>query len=152
MPRFIIDIGDRVLLREQSILDLGGGFRVTGPDSGRVIDISVGMDLVAIEWDRARFRGWYDVDNLYGVVKRVIVPPRPSRLSQTEMLRFPSIQDLLARLGFEEDQDHACLRPPRHGHVVEFERFSGQSLASFVAQELCDGWLRDYLCGSAESE
>ena len=103
---FIVDIGDRVFLRDQSILDLGGGFRVEGPDSGRVIDISVGMDLVAVEWDGAQFRGWYDIETLSRAVTvndHTSQSQETRRLSQEEMLRFASIQDLLTRLGFIED-------------------------------------------------
>ncbi len=145
MATFFIDIGDRVTLREQSILDLGGGFRVEGPDAGEVIDISVGMDVVAIQWERARFRGWYDVETLSRLVR--VDPPTGAlvRLSQAEMLRFASIQDLLTRLGFEEDQEHACLRHARQGHVIEFDRVAGQSVPSFVSQGIRDGWLRSYL-------
>ena len=142
---FIVDIGDRVSLREQSILDLGGGFRVEGPDSGRVIDISVGMDLVAVEWDGAQFRGWYDVETLSRVVDVNELQPRETqRLSQEEMLRFASIQDLLTRLGFIEDQPHACLRHPHDAHVVEFDQIVGQSLTAFVTTGLQKGWLRKY--------
>ena len=142
---FIVDIGDRVSLREQSILDLGGGFRVEGPDSGRVIDISVGMDLVAVEWDGAQFRGWYDVETLSRVVDVNELQPRETqRLSQEEMLRFASIQDLLTRLGFIEDQPHACLRHPHDAHVVEFDQIVGQSLTAFVTAGLQKGWLRKY--------
>ena len=145
MTAFILDIGDHVALREGSILDLGGGFRVEGPDTGEVIDISVGMDVVAVQWERARFRGWYDVETLSRLVS---VDPSTGalvRLSQAEMLRFASIQDLLTRLGFEEDQEHACLRQTRHGHVVAFDRITGQSVPSFVAQGIREGWLRAYL-------
>ncbi len=142
---FIVDIGDRVSLREQSILDLGGGFRVEGPDSGRVIDISVGMDLVAVEWDGAQFRGWYDVETLSRAVDVNELQPRETqRLSQEEMLRFASIQDLLTRLGFIEDQPHACLRHPHDAHVVEFDQIVGQSLTAFVTTGLQKGWLRKY--------
>ena len=132
-------------LREGSILDLGGGFRVKGPDAGEVIDISVGMDVVAIQWERARFRGWYDIETLSRLVR--VDPPTGVlvRLSQAEMLRFASIQDLLTRLGFEEDQEHACLRHARQGHVVEFDRMAGQSVPSFVSRGIRDGWLRTYL-------
>ncbi len=138
-------------LREGSILDLGGGFRVEGPDAGEVIDISVGMDVVAIQWERARFRGWYDAETLSRLVR--IDPPTGTlvRLSQAEMLRFASIQDLLMRLGFEEDQEHACLRQAQHGHVVEFDRMAGQSVPRFVSQGLLDGWLRTYLRESPPS-
>ncbi len=132
-------------LREGSILDLGGGFRVEGPDAGEVIDISVGMDVVAVQWERAQFRGWYDVETL----SRLVSVDRPQgaevRLSQAEMLRFASIQDLLTRLGFEEDQERACLRQAQHGHVVEFDRMAGQSVPSFVSQGIRGGWLRSYL-------
>ena len=142
---FIVDIGDRVSLREQSILDLGGGFRVEGPDSGRVIDISVGMDLVAVEWDGAQFRGWYDVETLSRVVTvNELQPQETQRLSQEEMLRFASIQDLLTRLGFIEDQPHACLRHPHDAHVVKFDQIAGQSLTAFVTIGLQKGWLRKY--------
>lgn len=132
-------------LREGSILDLGGGFRVEGPDAGEVIDISVGMDVVAIQWERARFRGWYDVEMLARLVRVDAPTGALVRLSQAEMLRFASIQDLLTRLGFEEDQEHACLRHARQGHVVEFDRMAGQSVPSFVSQGIRDGWLRSYL-------
>lgn len=132
-------------LREGSILDLGGGFRVEGPDAGEVIDISVGMDVVAIQWERARFRGWYDVETLARLVRVDAPTGALVRLSQAEMLRFASIQDLLTRLGFEEDQEHACLRQARQGHVVEFDRMTGQSVPSFVSQGIRDGWLRSYL-------
>ena len=145
MARFIVDIGDRVALREQSILDLGGGFRVEGPDVGRVIDISVGMDLVAIEWERAQFRGWYDVDTLSRVVRVESPLDESPRLSQSEMLHFASIQDLLMRLGFTEDQKQACLRHPQYDHVVAFERIVGQSVTTFVSQGMRDGWLQTYL-------
>ncbi len=145
MATFLIDIGDRVTLREQSILDLGGGFRVEGPDAGEVIDISVGMDVVAIEWERAQFRGWYDVETLSRVVSVDTFKGASPCLSQAEMLRFASIQDLLIRLGFEEDQEHACLRHPRHSHVVGFGAIMGQSMLTFVSKGLRDGWLRTYL-------
>ena len=151
---FIVDIGDRVSLRDQSILDLGGGFRVEGPDSGRVIDISVGMDLVAVEWDRAQFRGWYDVETLSRVVsvnEPAIQPQETQRLSQEEMLRFASIQDLLRRLGFVEDQQHACLRHPHNAHSVNFDQIAGRSLAAFVQQGLNVGWLREYVRESSPS-
>ena len=69
MAAFILNIGDHVALGEGSILDLGGGFRVEGPDTGEVIDISVGMDVVAIQWEQARFRGWYDVETLSRLVQ-----------------------------------------------------------------------------------
>ena len=144
---FIVDIGDRVSLRDQSILDLGGGFRVEGPDSGRVIDISVGMDLVAVEWEGAQFRGWYDVEILSRVVtvdEQAVQPRETQRLAQEEMLRFTSIQDLLTRLGFIEDQQHACLRHPHDAHVVEFDQIAGQSLTAFVTSGLQKGWLRKY--------
>ncbi len=144
---FIVDIGDRVSLRDQSILDLGGGFRVEGPDSGRVIDISVGMDLVAVEWEGAQFRGWYDVETLSRVVsvnEPAVQPQETQRLSQEEMLRFASIQDLLTRLGFIEDQQHACLRHPHDARVVEFDQIAGQSLTAFVTSGLQKGWLRKY--------
>ena len=139
MAAFILDIGDHVALRAGSILDLGGGFRVEGPDAGEVIDISVGMDVVAIQWERAQFRGWYDVETLSHLVR--VDPPQGAkvRLSQAEMLRFASIQDLLRRLGFEEDQEQACLRQAQHGHVVEFDRMAGQSVPSFVSQGIRDG-------------
>ena len=145
MAAFILDIGDHVALGEGSILDLGGGFRIEGPDAGEVIDISVGMDVVAIQWERARLRGWYDVETLSRLVS--VDPPQGAevRLSQAEMLRFASIQDLLARLGFEEDQEHACLRHPRHSHVVGFGAIMGQSMLTFVSKGLQDGWLRTYL-------
>ena len=132
-------------LREGSILDLGGGFRVEGPDAGEVIDISVGMDVVAVQWERAQFRGWYDIETLSRLVR--VDPPTEAllRLSQAEMLHFASIQDLLTRLGFEEDQKHACLRQAQHGHVIEFDRITGQSVPSFVSQGIRDGWLRTYL-------
>lgn len=138
-------------LGEGSILDLGGGFRIEGPDAGEVIDISVGMDVVAIQWERARLRGWYDVETLSRLVS--VDPPQGAevRLSQAEMLRFASIQDLLTRLGFEEDQEHACLRQAQHGHVVEFDRIAGQSVPRFVSQGLQDGWLRTYLQESPPS-
>ena len=132
MAAFILDIGDHVALRAGSILDLGGGFRVEGPDAGEVIDISVGMDVVAIQWEQARFRGWYDVETLSRLVS---VDPSTGallRLSQAEMLRFASIQDLLTRLGFEEDQEHACLRQARRGHVVAFDRMAGH-----IGSQLC---------------
>ncbi len=142
---FIVDIGDRVSLSEKSILDLDGGFRVEGPDSGRVIDISVGMDLVAVEWDGAQFRGWYDVETLSRVVTVNELQPRETqRLAQEEMLRFASIQDLLTRLGFIEDQQYACLRHPHDAHVVEFDQIAGQSLTAFVTGGLQKGWLRKY--------
>ena len=145
---FIVDIGDRVFLRDQSVLDLGGGFRVEGPDSGRVIDISVGMDLVAVEWDGAQFRGWYDVETLSRAVtvnQHTVPFQETRRLFQEEMLRFASIQDLLTRLGFIEDQHHACLRHPDNAHVVEFDQIAGQSLAAFVTTGLQNGWLREYI-------
>ena len=151
MATFLIDIGDRVTLREQSILDLGGGFRVEGPDAGEVIDISVGMDVVAIEWERAQFRGWYDVETLSRVVSVDTFKEASPCLSQAEMLRFASIQDLLIRLGFEEDQEHACLRHPRHSHVVGFGAIMGQSMLTFVSKGLRDGWLRTYLQESPPS-
>ena len=132
-------------LREGSILDLGGGFRVEGPDAGEVIDISVGMDVVAIQWERARFRGWYDVETLSRLVRVDTPTGALVRLSQAEMLRFASIQDLLTRLGFEEDQERACLWHARQGHVVEFDRMAGQSVPSFVSQGIREGWLRLYL-------
>ena len=132
-------------LREGSILDLGGGFRVEGPDAGEVIDISVGMDVVAVQWRRAQFRGWYDVETLSRLVHVDTPTEALLRLSQAEMLHFASIQDLLTRLGFEEDQEHACLRQAQHGHVVEFDRMAGQSVPSFVSQEIRAGWLRSYL-------
>ena len=145
MAAFILDIGDHVALREGSILDLGGGFRVEGPDAGEVIDISVGMDVVAIQWERAQFRGWYDIETLSRLVRVDLPQGAAVRLSQAEMLRFTSIQDLLMRLGFEEDQEQACLRHSRQGHVVEFDRMAGQSVPSFVSQGIRDGWLRSYL-------
>ena len=151
MATFLIDIGDRVTLREQSILDLGGGFRVEGPDAGEVIDISVGMDVVAIEWERAQFRGWYDVETLSRVVSVDTFKEASPCLSQAEMLRFASIQDLLIRLGFEEDQEHACLRHPRHSHVVGFGAIMGQSMLTFVSKGIRDGWLRTYLQESPPS-
>ena len=67
------------------------------------------------------------------------------RLSQEEMLRFASIQDLLTRLGFIEDQQHARLRHPDNAHVVEFDQIAGQSLAAFVTTGLQKGWLREYI-------
>ncbi len=145
MAAFILDIGDHVALREGSILDLGGGFRVEGPDAGEVIDISVGMDVVAVQWKRAQFRGWYDVETLSRLVSVDAHTEALMRLSQAEMLRFASIQDLLTRLGFEEDQEHACLRQAQHGHVIEFDRIAGQSVPSFVSQGIREGWLRSYL-------
>lgn len=132
-------------LREGSILDLGGGFRVEGPDAGEVIDISVGMDVVAIQWKQAQFRGWYDVETLSRLVSVDTPTGALSHLSQAEMLHFASIQDLLTRLGFEEDQEHACLRQGQHGHVIEFDRIAGQSVPSFVSQGIREGWLRSYL-------
>lgn len=132
-------------LREGSILDLGGGFRVEGPDAGEVIDISVGMDVVAVQWERAQFRGWYDVETLSRLVNVDTQTEALLHLSQAEMLRFASIQDLLSRLGFEEDQEHACLRQAQHGHVIAFDRIAGQSVPSFVAQGVREGWLRSYL-------
>ncbi len=126
-------------------MDLGGGFRVEGPDAGEVRDISVGMDVVAIQWERAQFRGWYDVETLSRLASLNLSQGTAVRLSQAEMLRFASIQDLLMRLGFEEDQEHACLRQARQGHVVEFDRMAGQSVSSFVSQGIRDGWLRSYL-------
>lgn len=145
MAAFILDIGDHVALREGSILDLGGGFRVEGPDAGEVIEISVGMDVVAIQWEQAQFRGWYDVETLSRLVRVDTPTGALLRLSEAEMLHFASIQDLLTRLGFEEDQEHACLRQTKHGHVIEFDRITGQSVSSFVAQGIRDGWLRSYL-------
>ena len=138
-------------LREGAILDLGGGFRVEGPDAGEVIDISVGMDVVAIQWGRAQFRGWYDVETLSRLVRVDTPTGALLRLSQAEMLRFASIQDLLTRLGFEEDQAQACLRQAQHGHVIEFDRIAGQSVPSFVSQGIRDGWLCSYLKGRKKS-
>ncbi len=145
MAAFLLNIGDHVALREGSILDLGGGFRVEGPDAGEVTDISVGMDVVAIQWERAQFRGWYDVETLSRSVSVDTHTGALLRLSQAEMLGCASIQDLLTRLGFEDDQEHACLRQAQHGHVIEFERIAGQSVPSFVSQGIREGWLRLYL-------
>ena len=66
-------------LGEGSILDLGGGFRIEGPDAGEVIDISVGMDVVAIQWERARLRGWYDVETLSRLVS--VDPPQGAEVA-----------------------------------------------------------------------
>ena len=151
MAAFIIDVGDRVALQEHSILDLGGGFRVEGTDLGKVIDISVGMDLVAIEWEQAQFRGWYDVEALSRVVRIVTSKGEAPCLPDEEMHRFASIQDLLTRLGFKEDQEQACLQHPQHGHVVEFDQISGQTIPTFVAKGLREGWLRTYLQEPASS-
>ena len=150
MTAFIIDVGDRVHLHHHVILDLGGGFKVRGPDTGRVVDISIGMDLVAIEWDRAQLRGWYDIEDLSKSVTvskqhRRSDPQQAGLLSEAEMLRFVSIQELLARLGFVEDQDGSCLRNAQTAQKVEFAQIAGRSVVEFVRQGLQAGWLRDYL-------
>jgi hypothetical protein len=158
MTAFFIDSGDRVYLRDHVSVDLGGGFRVHGPDAGRVIEVSIGLDLVSIEWDRAQVRGWYEITKLASVATiskeargnegRQRGDPKPQRrgiLTEAEMLRFQSIQQLLTRLGFLENQTMSCMYNPETYDTIAFSQIAGQSVTEFVRQGLAAGWLREYL-------
>ena len=156
MPILLPDLGDEVVLPDRQRVTLGGAYRVEGPDSGRIVEISLGMDLVCVAWDRARLRGWYEVEALYKVA--AIRKPdgegedtpapdtkRAGILTEAEMLRMPSIQQLLSRLGFMENQDRACMYNPETYDAIAFSEIAGRSVAEFVRRGRKAGWLQEYV-------
>ena len=101
------------MLPAKQRLDLGGAYAVRGPDTGSIVEVSLGMDLVCVAWDQAKLRGWYEVETLFKMASvrkagRTREDESPSErrlrrsgiLTQAEMLRFSSIQQLLTRPGF----------------------------------------------------
>lgn len=155
MPNLLPDLGDEVFLPERQRVTLGGAYRVTGPDSGRIVEISLGMDLVCVAWDKARLRGWYEVEDLCKVAA-IRKPDREDEaqtpdkkragiLTEAEMLRMPSIQQLLSRLGFMENQDRACMYNLETCDVIAFSQIAGRSVAEFVRRGREAGWLQEYV-------
>jgi hypothetical protein len=156
MPMLLPDLGDEVFLPDRRRVTLGGAYRVEGPDSGRIVEISLGMDLVCVAWDRARLRGWYEVEALCKVAAirkpdregdeaRAPDKKRTGILTEAEMLRMPSIQQLLSRLGFMENQDRACMYNPETYDAIAFSQIAGRSLAEFVRRGREAGWLQGYV-------
>jgi hypothetical protein len=159
MRLFLPDIGDHVSLPDQHSLTLGGAYTVQGPDAGSVVEVSLGMDLVCILWDRAQVRGWYEVETVFRMAtvskggQQVEDKTRRDQkdrhrhriLTEAEMLRFPSIQQLLLRLGFMENQDQACMHNPDTYDTIAFSQIAGRSLEEFVRRGIEAGWLAEYV-------
>lgn len=158
MKVFLPDVGDRVVLPARRRLDLGGAYAVRGPDTGNIVEVSLGMDLVCVAWEQAQFRGWYEVETLFkmATVRKAgsrLEDEAPSRqrsrrhgiLTQAEMLRFASIQQLLTRLGFTENQERACMQNTETYDTVAFSQIAGRSVEEFVRRGIEDGWLGEYV-------
>ena len=157
MKVFLPDVGDRVVLPAKQHLDLGGAYAVRGPDTGSIAEVSLGMDLVCILWDRAQVRGWYEVETVFRVAmvskgaQEVENKPNQAQrrrrgiLTAAEMLRFPSIQQLLMRIGFMENQDQACMHNPETYDTIAFSQIAGRSLEEFVRSGIEAGWLEEYV-------
>ena len=157
MRLFLPDVGDHVSLPGQHSLTLGGAYTVYGPDAGNVVEVSLGMDLVCILWDRAQVRGWYEVETVFRMatvskggqkVEDEIHQDRRRHhgiLTEAEMLRFASIQQLLMRLGFMENQDQACMHNPDTYDTIAFSQIAGRSLEEFVRRGIEAGWLAEYV-------
>ena len=158
MKLFLPDVGDHVSLPDQHSLTLGGAYTVHGPDAGSVVEVSLGMDLVCILWDRARVRGWYEVETVFRVAtvgkggQKVEDETHQDQrrrssgiLTKAEMLRFPSIQQLLMRLGFMENQAQACMHNPETYDTIAFSQIAGRSLEEFVRRGIEAGWLGEYV-------
>ena len=156
MRLFLPDVGDHVSLPDQHGLTLGGAYAVRGPDTGSVAEVSLGMDLVCILWDRAQVRGWYEVETVFRVAmvskgaQEVENKPNQAQrrrdiLTAAEMLRFPSIQQLLMRIGFMENQDQACMHNPETYDTIAFSQIAGRSLEEFVRSGIEAGWLEEYV-------
>lgn len=158
MTPFLPDVGDRVSLPDRHSLTLGGAYTVRGPDTGFVVELSLGMDLVCVQWGGAQVRGWYEVDYVFRVatvskggqkVEDETNQDQPrlhsSILTEAEMLRFPSIQQLLLRLGFMENQAQACMHNPDTYDTVAFSQVAGRSLQEFVRLGIDAGWLAEYV-------
>ncbi len=154
MATFLPDLGDEVFLPDRQRVTLGGAYRVEGPDSGRIVEISLGMDLVCVVWDKARLRGWYEVEALCKAAEirgsdrkedETRDKKRPGILTEAEMLRMPSIQQLLSRLGFMENQEQACMYNPETYDAIAFSQIAGRSLAEFVRCGREAGWLQEYV-------
>lgn len=158
MTPFLPDVGDYVSLPGQNSLTLGGAYTVHGPDTGYVVEASLGMDLVCVLWDCAQVRGWYEVESVFRVatvskggqnVEDETNQDQPRRhsgiLTEAEMLRFPSIQQLLLRLGFMENQAQACMHNPDTYDTVAFSQIAGRSLEEFVQRGIEANWLAEYV-------
>ena len=124
MPILLPDLGDEVVLPDRQRVTLGGAYRVEGPDSGRIVEISLGMDLVCVAWDRARLRGWYEVEALYKVAA----------------IRKPDGEDAPA-----PDTKRACMYNPETYDAIAFSEIAGRSVAEFVRRGRKAGWLQDYV-------
>ena len=158
MRVFLPDVGDHVVLPARRRLDLGGAYAVRGPDTGDIVEVSLGMDLVCVAWDKAKLRGWYEVETLFkmATVRKVgnsregKLPSerrlrRSGILTKAEMLRFASIQQLLTRLGFMENQEQACMQNTETYDTVAFSQIAGKSVEEFVRRGIEDGWLKEYV-------
>ena len=158
MRLFLPDVGDRVRLPDQRSLTLGGAYTVQGPDTGCVVEVSLGMDLMCILWDRAQVRGWYEVETVFRMAtvskggqevedetNRAQHRRSSGILTEAEMLRFPSIQQLLMRLGFMENQDQACMHNPETYDTIAFSQIAGRSVEEFVRRGIEAGWLAEYV-------
>ena len=158
MRLFLPDVGDHVSLPDQRSLTLGGAYTVYGPDAGSVVEVSLGMDLICILWDRAQVRGWYEVETVFRVATvskggqkmedethQDQHRCRHGILTEAEMLRFPSIQQLLLRLGFMENQAQACMHNPETYETIAFSQIAGRSVEEFVRRGIEAGWLAEYV-------
>ena len=69
----------------------------------------------------------------------------PRLLTESEMLRFQSIQDLLVALEYIDDQATRRLINMKTRHTVDFDDIAGYSVPEFVRSGLHAGWLGQYL-------
>ena len=72
-------------------------------------------------------------------------PPTGRLTSESEMLTYPSIQELLIALGFADDQDTGEMCNAQTADAIPFANIAGRSVGEFVRQGLKAGWLTDYL-------
>ena len=67
--------------------------------------------------------------------------PETTRVTLARLRRFESIQDLLAALGYREDQAAEVMYDPWTGHQIAFSDIATRSVADFVRWGLGSGWL-----------
>lgn len=115
---------------------------------------------VAVLWDTG-IRFFCSVDTLAQTSEKFQVNPERT-LTQSQMLAFQSIFDLLTRLRFEEDTEGQCMvdrggerEVERVGidiynwasinRYIDFDQIAGRTVAEFVREGIQNGFLRDYL-------